>query len=375
MKNAFFNILCLCAVKSARSLENYNESLKLKALMESYVVPNDVDESVSVEHIEREQHHRSLQNGPKIAWIMSYPESGVTYLLKLVHDISGRATATNYGTHKMDANGKISKVLDNSTPVFTDGSPSPHYNIGLPAPDSYALTRTHSYGSCFDCPPWKYLGATANLRHMKINTYGSRVKNGVTQTFKYGIASVEKLVVLYRDPLDHIVARFYQKHDSETISGNSQFGEAFPLTPEGFHDWCAFQDSPNHPYHIKENNWYEVGGYLAATEGVPCRAEFVKLFHFYDYVRKVGVKYNLGMFEIGLQEVAADMEGAMGSLLDFVEYPIVNSPPQNLLGEGKGLFHNHYTEEQKAAVAKLGKQLSSPRVWDYGFKPLLEEFL
>jgi len=318
---------------------------------------------------------RNLQatgNPPKVVWFFTYPESGTTYILHLLHVMSGRSTASNYGTVMMNENGKIYVPETDSVPVYEDRV-GPHYNTLLPPPDRYVLTRTHSYGTCFDCPPWKYLGPTAKLRHMKINTYASKITGGIASTNKYKMDDVEKMIVMYRDPLDLAVARFFHRVNKWALLGDTDSVAKYPLDVVGFKKYCHEQDNSN--WLSSEKNWYQHGGFWEISSKIPCRSEFVKIFEFYNMAERVHNFHGLAEMRVKLRDFATDLGGTGGNILKFLEQPYVGQPTENKLGAGEGQFYYFYDDEQRKAVAQLGKRMCSQYVWDTGFGPMLTKFL
>jgi len=316
---------------------------------------------------------RQLQvNGPDIVWFFTYPESGTTYIMHLFHVLSGKSTASNYGSLIMDSNGKMFRPDFDSRPVFSN-EPGPHYNSILPAPENFVLTRTHSYGTCFDCPPWKYLGPSAKLKHMKINSYASKRENGVVRSLKYKAGRVKKMLLMYRDPMDISVARFFHRAAKWTQMGDIANAVRYPTDPDGYRKYCKDQDVSS--FSAIEKNWYSKGGYWEEASKVPCRAEFVKVFEFYNMAERIHAAYNLQEMRVTLRDFAQDIGATAARTLGFLELPTANSPPENKLGLGEGQFASFYNDEERTAIAHLAKAMCIPAVWDGGFGRILQKYL
>lgn len=315
---------------------------------------------------------RQLQaTEPDIVWFFTYPESGTTYIMHLFHVLSGRSTASNYGSLIMDSNGKMFRPSFDSSPVFSN-EPGPHYNSILPPPDNFVLTRTHSYGTCFDCPPWKYLGPSAKLKHMKINSYASKRENGVVRSLKYKADRVKKMLLMYRDPMDIAVARFFHRAAKWAQSGDVQNAVRYPTDHDGYNRYCKDQDAIFSPI---EKNWYSKGGFWEEASKVPCRAEFVKVFEFYNMAERIHAAYNLQEMRVTLRDFAQDISATATRTLGFLELPTANAPPENKLGLGEGQFLSFYTDQQRTAIAHLAKAMCIPAVWDGGFGRILQKYL
>lgn len=317
---------------------------------------------------------RKLQqaSGPKLVWFFTYPEAGATYVLHLLHEITGLATATNYGTVMMDTAGKIYQPNDDSIPVYLDRV-GPHYNALLPPPDTYVVTRTHSYGTCFDCAPWKYLGPTAKLRHMKINSYASKIVGGIPSTNKYTMDNVAKMLVMYRDPMDLAVARFNHRVNKWKMLGDAESIAKYTNDHDGYRRYCKDQDASQ--WADTEKNWYEHGEFWDEAHTLPCRAEFVKIFEFYNMAERVRNFHGLPTMRVRLNDFARNLGETAGKVLEFIEQPYQGLPDENKLGQGEGQFFYFYTNEERKMVARLAKKMCDTIVWDDGFGPLLTKYL
>ena len=93
----------------------------------------------------------SSSSGPDIAWLMSFPNSGTSYTMRLVQAVSNTTAATNYAEEcQQDASGRVATLFD---------SPSGPYlrqqvlGGGMPLPKRYILTKTHCGGRCVHCIP------------------------------------------------------------------------------------------------------------------------------------------------------------------------------------------------------------------------------
>ena len=88
---------------------------------------------------------------PDVAWLMSFPNSGTSYTMRLVQAVSNTTAATNYAEEcKQDSEGRVATLFE---------SPSGPYlrqqilSGGMPLPKRYILTKTHCGGRCVHCIP------------------------------------------------------------------------------------------------------------------------------------------------------------------------------------------------------------------------------
>lgn len=80
--------------------------------------------------------------GPKIAWLMSFPNSGTSFTSKMIRHASEMSTASNYGEENRDLHGNSVPVYPNVThgPFWID----PHSMDSTERPSNYVLTKTVS---------------------------------------------------------------------------------------------------------------------------------------------------------------------------------------------------------------------------------------
>jgi len=318
---------------------------------------------------------RRLQEGNetlKIAWFMSFPDAGVVYITRLIHTVSQTSTSSNDGTMMIDAQGHPYGIESNSIPVYENQNGPSLSSGSLPLPETYILTRTHSHGTCFDCPPWKYLGPAAELMHKRANNHAMSIVDGTTRNVEYSMDLVEKMVILVRDPMDNIAARFSNKVRREVNSGNTAYGTMYPKNKIGFAKYC--DDMNGGTYGDKEKNWYTSKGFWEEAFHIPCRSEFVKLFSFYNNVRILGLTHELEMKTVSVKGFAVDVDNTIDDVFDFVNLTRVNPPPVNLLGSGERLFLSFYTHDERYFIALLAKKMLHPEVYD-GFATYLDKYL
>jgi len=319
----------------------------------------------------RDLQEASEDDPRKLAWFISFPEAGTTYTMHIIQQVSGKSTASNYGTVMIDDNGNNVPVASDSIPVFFDRD-GPSFSNLMPSPSKYILTRSHSHGTCYDCPPYKYLGPSAHLRHMNTNRFGSRMVNGQMETFEYDMGLVEKLMVLVRDPMDNIASRFFVKVERELMNGNENYVRTYRKDVFGFRQWCQDMNSSSQ-YNDMERNWYSKLGFWEEASAVPCRAEFVKLFSFYNMIRQLGIRYGLDMKTVTLKDLAENPEATITDMFTYLELPVANEIPDTRLGTSQ--FHHFYTDDEMRAIAKLAQKLVlGPAVWQ-GFGVYLDQFL
>jgi len=165
---------------------------------------------------------------PRIAWLMSFPNSGTSYTKYLVDMVSGYNTASNYDDDSSP--GAKTPIIweELSNGPFYSTSSKQNWTI-TPNPTGFVLTKTHCGSFCFWCKSTEYISTAAQFSRNCGRT--SHVPQGDNDTSVaiwgyYNTSLVKRAVHLIRDPFSNIVARFHlYNNDEHFTSGGCLNGE------------------------------------------------------------------------------------------------------------------------------------------------------
>lgn len=182
----------------------------------------DVEDAYLENHIT--QNERIL---PEIAWLVSFPNSGTSYTLRLTRKVSGKMVASNYITTPGSKPGRVHDEISNSPYQLAD-------NNEKYMPDQYILTKTHCGGRCVNCSPDRYVETLESFEEacVKIDNDVSTAKED-ENFLHYDLSIVKRAVHLFRDPFDNVVSRFHLEFNHNTKMNNTNWIEEHPKTPEG----------------------------------------------------------------------------------------------------------------------------------------------
>jgi len=181
--------------------------------------------------------NRTYTSLPKVAWLMSFPNSGTTYTLKFIQNTTLTTTATNYGAHEQDS--------ENSISVYPDSPEGPffrHPNRTLP--ESFIITKTHCGGSCMGCRPSVYIQNETEFEQSCC--LGNRRDDGKLRAVTYSSTIPKSAVHLIRSPFDNIVARLHYEQKKWRKSSKNHHAEMlsnFTNDKQGFQQWCQHADA------------------------------------------------------------------------------------------------------------------------------------
>jgi hypothetical protein len=240
---------------------------------------SEISESsvVDVDHdLQQNQLQVQLQPFPKVALLLSFPNSGTTYTLDNVRRVSHRRTATNYCLEGCDdtnpyynvtqmqqmhnnndndtsrpqaqhpkTHGATSSLYDNTYSInnninMHDAVVHPNLmacdsNLEIPSisADAYILTKTHCSGYCHGCKVTgingnKQFDTSCRLVHGCAagydNTNANNAKGEGEREETMALLSplhIGKIVHLLRCPFDNLVARFHFRYSRHTIHNHN----------------------------------------------------------------------------------------------------------------------------------------------------------
>jgi hypothetical protein len=295
----------------------------------------------------------SLEEGrPKMAWLMSFPNSGTTYTLKFVQNTTRTTTATNYGADEQDSFNSISVYRDvPEGPFFRH--PSHH------VPDTYILTKTHCGGYCLGCRPGKYI--LNETQFEESCRFGNRKVNGNKSAVTYPANVVKAAVHLIRNPFDNVVARLHYERKKWRKSGKERHQEKFlnfTDDREGFQRWCNHIDSVDMSFRGPE--LFSIGK-LQSLARVPCYAEFGRFIQWHNNAIAVTRQLQLPTHTLFYENYTANLNATGDQLLSFLQ--LTRSGPAPVFIEKKH-YPDYYTPGQIGRVATMARNIATPECWE-----------
>lgn len=144
--------------------------------------------------IRNQVNHRSEKNNhPEVAWLMTYPNSGTTYTLKMIQQYTSTTTATNYGNEQ--------DVHNTSIPVHPSMTDGPFLRLlDRQLPSQYILTKTHCGGTALSSDPGDYVETTRSFEVACRS--GNRIQNESKYETTYSMDIPKRAVHLLRNPFD-----------------------------------------------------------------------------------------------------------------------------------------------------------------------------
>lgn len=300
--------------------------------------------------------HNGIQEPPpKIAWLMSFPNSGTSYTLALLRRVSNSTMGTNYGSEHLGADGNSVMIHE----IYPNGPFRTSHKY--PLPKNFVLTKTHCLGYCVNCQPVAYVVSSKEFER-GCRTGTMYATHGFDEADKHDVRYnsdiVHKAVHLLRDPFDNIVSRFHLGFNKRKKTLNPKHDSwlyEHPQNINGFRTWCTGLD---HDYR-KDKDKYFAKDVLEAFHKVPCHSEFFRYVHWHNNALTVIADLELPVHTIFYEDYGSDYKGTLGGIMEFLDYPYVGHHKK---------FHSsnytdYYTEPERTAIAKLMKNLATKETY------------
>ena len=295
---------------------------------------------------------------PSIAWLMSYPNSGTSYTMRLVQTASNTTAATNYG-EECDIDTHTGRIA----PLYDDSPSGPYLRHvdTKPVPEKFIITKTHCGGRCVHCPPSKYIESIDSFYARCLTgtliepTGGTEVSKSRVQ---YSDGRVKKAIHLVRDPINNVVARFHLEYNNH--KGLNNFSSSFPNNKQGFRDWCIDLDNR---YTRQENRTDLISPRIKALfRSVPCHSEFYRYALWHNLAIEVTEKMSLDSAPLVLhyEDYERSFDPTLRNILRFLELDTVGKISPFIPGK---TYHDYFQNDELVAAMDLIKATATKQTW------------
>ena len=314
---------------------------------------------------------------PRLAWLMSFPNSGTSFTMRMVGRVTGLTAATNYGKECVEKDGK-------NVPLFQDspGGPFILHPNDREIPDRYVMTKTHCGGRCQTCGPSKYIetpesfldacltggryipktdaGGKDDKKNKSSSSSTTSLKDMEFVNSKYDKKLVQRAIHLIRDPFDNLVSRFHLEQHEKTKQNRTEWLQTYPNTAEGFQSWCGYNDGKSLKDEIKSNLIDDKVRSL--FKKIPCHGDFYRYTQWHNLALKVVEDLDLPTLVVHYENYERNYEGAVDTILDFLELPRNNALPKFIAG--KRYKNLYFSDKQRLAALELIRYLADEETWE-----------
>jgi len=300
---------------------------------------------------------------PKVAWFLSYPNSGTTYTQTAVQQATLTTVASFYGRESLNLKG-IGDWRTESVQVYSDKPNGPFILSDQPLPNGgYILSKTHCGGFCNSCA-----STILNTQDFMAECATAQVlQESEAVPVRYDTNIIGKVVHLMRNPFDNVIARFHFEHvEYERKSKDIRWKKVFPKNADGFKEWCKWFDASNLRQEIKFK--FVDQNTLEAFKKVPCHGQFFRYIQWHNNAFALTNQLNVPSHIVHYEDYHEDVVSTIRNLVDFLELEFVGE-----YAKFKRKFYaEYYTMEDKVAIISFLQFLSSRSTWE-NILPYVEE--
>lgn len=191
-----------------------------------------------------------IQQQPKVAWLMSFPNSGTSYTITNTETLSQRSAATNYATEISIDHGDLVPLPKSNGDEARKGPWQS--NPKLPLPSKRVLCKTHCKGY------WDYDSVAGSVQTIdsfldgcreslqRRNTSTPSSNRNKLRLYYNTQGLVDSAIHLIRDPFDNIISRIHHgmrhRHKEEYANMTSADLETFLKSKKAVTSWCKTID-------------------------------------------------------------------------------------------------------------------------------------
>jgi hypothetical protein len=307
---------------------------------------------------------------PRIAWVMSFPNSGTSFTMRLVQRMSNITGASNYGM-ECDTDAKGSNY-----PVYKRSPDGPFFSQlrKRRMPTRYIPTKTHCGGYTTNSGPEKYIHTarsfmvqclTGNRLTPEFDEDGNVISargKALYQVEKhhthYDPSLVQRAVHVVRDPFDNIVSRFHLEQNVHKKKNDEEWLTKYPSTPQGFQDWCKAMDDKVQEEE-KESRFLD-DALLKLFEGVPCHSEFYRYTQWHSLALAATNKMKIPALILHYERFEDDFDNMYEELFSFLELPRDGLMTEFVTGKK---YQDYFDTDQRRKAMALVEELSDAEVW------------
>lgn len=311
-----------------------------------HLVPQDFITKKSL----RQGGNNNNASHPKIAWLMSFPNSGTSYTMNLVTAASNMTQGSNYGwEHKNTTNETV--------PIFDKG---PFWLQPTETrPTSVVLTKTHCGGYCHDCRPRKSVESPHSfLMHCSQSDDLINVTENWHEKHVYDYKTmVDRAVHLIRDPLDNMVSRYHL--GLHKLERENRTDARYTPTQEGFTTFC--QDRLREGDERSDSHVDQQA--LRMIADVPCHLDLFRYVQWHN-LAFIATRDFLGIdtHVLHYEDYNNNFDETLTALLNFLDLPNTGAVWDFEAGKS---YRDYYTEDQIARMKNATRRLASPITWQH----------
>eukprot|EP00538_Stauroneis_constricta_P006599 CAMPEP_0119572008 /NCGR_PEP_ID=MMETSP1352-20130426/44404_1 /TAXON_ID=265584 /ORGANISM="Stauroneis constricta, Strain CCMP1120" /LENGTH=431 /DNA_ID=CAMNT_0007621691 /DNA_START=91 /DNA_END=1386 /DNA_ORIENTATION=- len=318
---------------------------------------------------------------PKIAWLMSFPNSGTSFTMILTARLTERAIASNYGEEV------TTREMGDTLSIYPRRPEGPFWSgmSGLlttprPLPDTYVLTKTHCGSRCMDCPPREYVETAESFLRRCASGYRRKMFGGDKQNWRridveYPSERVHKAIHLIRNPMHNAIARFHLDYRNRQKSHSADiraFTKKYKQDKRGFRAWCRDLDgryaSENERYFSSSRSSSQSQSAVSwdVMKDVPCHTEFFKWTQWHNLAHEsIGLiekeHHEVPVLTVYYEDYVSRYNETVDSIVDFLEQEKVGTLRDFQV---RSNYDGYYDSEHVGQIRAMVEAISNDSTWE-----------
>ena len=320
---------------------------------------------------------------PRLAWLLSFPNSGTSYTMKLVETATGHHVASNYGDHNLHKVTKLSEPFFEDENTFAEmrsrGSIGPFIaDAGgkkmTRTTQGYVITKTHCGGYCFKCGPSKYT-LTDSQFMLKCASGGWVYKDEfkssapIKSKTTYDPRLISRAVHLIRNPFDNIVSRYHLEHNHMERYDRQKDLAKYDREKSGFRKFCKqlnknYADAEAEFAKLvkKETGDEALQQALDYVKDVPCYQDLFKYVNWHNHAFAATEELKIPTLLLHYEDYETDFDSTLETLLKFLDQPMASDFTKEFI-EGKSYAQEYFTDDERHMVKKAVKLLAHDQLY------------
>lgn len=290
-----------------------------------------------------EQYGGTLDN-PGVALLISFPNSGTSYTLINVQNVTRYSVATNTGRETRDRTPVRTDI--NNGPFLFEPQEGKHYR--------FVLTKTHCNGYCDNCN--QRASSPSLIAFEKGCRTSTHIVGGTAVASTYNSSVIHRVVHLFRNPYDNLVARMHLGVEKRAREGwKVEELARFSNTPQGVLSWCdhvdtAFGNDPSY-FPLSARSMFA---------SIPCYSEIYRYVKWHNRALQTIDLYGVPSHTLFYEDYETNYDETLQKLLTFLDMDRTHANLPFVVGKR---YSTLFEPSHRLAIARLAHQLASPDCW------------
>jgi len=283
---------------------------------------------------------------PAIAWLLSYPNSGTSFTMRMTNFDSNTTVAVNYPQEPLHLGHDIEPLYNSSKVPFI-------LNPNMSLPSKYIMTKTHCAGYCTHCPPDSYANIKLDVFIERCRASGDKDKDASYNN----TIQVEKAVHLMRDPIDNIVSNYRLLVKNFQRRKQPRLIKQFTNDKEGFFKFCLVSDNK---WRKKDRQIFQED--FHKMKKIKCHALFYRWTQWHNLAYEMTIdELKIPTLNLAYEEYGSDFDGMKEKLFGFLELDSVQETIPFVAGK---TYRDYFTKEERDEIMDMIKHFAKPQIWD-----------